>query len=128
MYMFSVFPAMLVYYLFGAFLLRMAAAVALFYFATQSFLSTRNGSSAKLKYASWALVAAEVAVGVLLFIGLYTQAAALAGMIIAAVLKVLSFWHLPPVSYSKVTYFLLFMICFALLFLGAGAFAFDLPL
>ncbi len=126
--MFAVFPAMLVYYLFGAFVLRMAAAISIFYFAKQHVSLARKSDTQKLKYASCILAAIEVVVGVLLFVGLYTQVAAIAGMLIAVILKALSFGKSPLASYSKVTYFLLFMVCFSLLFLGAGAFAFDLPL
>jgi uncharacterized membrane protein YkgB len=126
--MFSVFPAMLVYYLFGAFVLRMAAAITLFYFTKEHVSLARKSETQKLKYTSYILAAIEVVLGVLLFIGLYTQVAALAGMLIAVTLKVLSFTKSPLASYGKVTYFLLFMVCFSLLFLGAGAFAFDLPL
>lgn len=126
--MFAVFPAILVYYLFGAFVLRMAAAITLFYFTKEHVSFARTSDTRNLKYASCILAAIEVVGGVLLFIGLYTQVAALAGMLIAALLKVLSFAKFSLAPHGKVTYFMLFMICFALLFLGAGAFAFDLPL
>lgn len=129
--MFSVFPAMLVYYLFGAFILRIAAAVTLFYFAKQHIVTVRKTGTEitqTYRYIFWILAAFEVVVGALLFIGLYTQVAALAGMAIAVALKMFYFLKAPVVLHTKATYFLLFMICFALIFLGAGAFAFDLPL
>jgi hypothetical protein len=76
----------------------------------------------------WALLVVELAVGVSLFLGAFMQIGALAGMLVAAGLKALTFRHSPIASHGRIVYFLLFMICFALLFLGAGAFAFDLPL
>lgn len=126
--MFAVFPTMLVYYLFGAFVLRMATAITLFYFTKQHVSLARKSDTQKLRYMSCTLAVVEVVVGVLLFIGLYTQIAAIAGMLIALMFKVLSFGKSPLALYGRVTYFLLFMVCFSLLFLGAGAFAFDLPL
>jgi hypothetical protein len=81
--------------------------------------------------AVWAvglLILAELVLAVLLFVGAWTQ--------IAALLAVLGFGKmtlfkkkLPQYApLAKLSYVLLMVMCISLLFSGAGAFAFDLPL
>jgi len=63
-----------------------------------------------------------------LFLGLYTQLAAIGGAV--AALKML-IWHRRYhmfVPFSRTTCGLLLVICLSLIITGAGAFAFDLPL
>lgn len=72
---------------------------------------------------------AELVAGVLLVIGLYTQAAALVTgvlMIIATGIK----WHRPQaLPYNTIEfYILLVVVSFVLMFIGPGSLAFDLPL
>lgn len=70
----------------------------------------------------------ELLIAVSLIAGVWTQLAALLGWAVA--LKVLFIRHslreLKPLS--QLSYALLAAICFSLVFTGAGAFAFDLPL
>lgn len=128
--LFATLPHLLVFYLFGSFLLRMAASFVFFYLAKDHMTNLRSQGtlSSTSKTALWVLLVVEVAVGVSLFLGAFMQIGALLGMLVAVGLKALSFRHSPAATHGKTVYFLLFMICFALLFLGAGAFAFDLPL
>lgn len=76
----------------------------------------------------WYLVILEAVAGVLLILGLLTQLAALGGMfLIIAYLRLHK--HYPKLApYSTTLYLLVLIICFSLLFLGAGRPAFDLPL
>lgn len=71
----------------------------------------------------------ECVVGALLIVGLWTQGAGIAGsilMLAASFVKI----RKPELSpkHTAGFYFTLALFSFALLFLGAGAFAFDLPL
>ncbi|MDB5224665.1 MAG: hypothetical protein JWO43_287 [Candidatus Adlerbacteria bacterium] len=133
--MLSLFPHLLVYGFFAPTLLRMVAACTFFYMAWLHF--TKRAETAKeisivsYETAVWAtgiFLLLEVAVGVGLFIGLYTQMAALVGLIIC--FKI--FWvrknlrYLSPLSHMS--YILLAAICLSLMATGPGAAAFDLPL
>ena len=89
-------------------------------------LSILSYETAVLATGLFILVELLVALGLLL--GFYTQVAAILGVIIC--LKVLlvkrGLRHVSPLSHLG--YALLALICLSLLFTGAGAFAFDLPL
>ena len=76
----------------------------------------------------WYYVAAEVIIGVMLIIGLYTQIAALLALIGA--IKLIYFRNrFPSLSEKPVAYHLLVIAVSASLMLsGAGAIAIDLPL
>lgn len=128
-------PDFLTYMILAPFMLRIAAAVFFARLAAHHFrnkktaateLSILPQSTATFALGLYALIEALVAIG--LFLGLYTQIAALVGFVIC--IKVLflrrSVHQLAPLS--RETYALLSVVCLALLFTGAGAFAFDLPL
>lgn len=70
----------------------------------------------------------EISVGLLLIAGLFTQIAALIGIV--CVLRTLWFTSKYPAfkKHEKVFYFMVLAILFSLLLIGAGAFAVDLPL
>jgi uncharacterized membrane protein YphA (DoxX/SURF4 family) len=76
----------------------------------------------------WYYIAAEVIIGVMLIIGLYTQIAALLALIGA--IKLIYFRNrFPSLSEKPVAYHLLVIAVSASLMLsGAGAIAVDLPL
>ena len=129
------FPDLLTYALLAPLILRVTAAAFFAYLATHHFrnkktaapeLSILNQHTAVFALGVYALIEALVAIG--LFLGFYTQIAALVGLVVC--LKVLflrrGLHHLAPLTRS--TYILLGIICLSLLFTGAGAFAFDLPL
>jgi len=59
---------------------------------------------------------------------LYTQGAAIVGMIIGLKLTIFARRYPDVIPLSAGAGALLFVICLSLLFFGAGAFAFDLPL
>lgn len=129
------FPDLLTYALLAPLMLRVAAAAFFAYLATHHFrnkkaaapeLSVLNQHTAVFALGVYAVVEALVAVA--LFLGLYTQIAALVGLVVC--LKVLflrrGLHHVAPLARS--TYVLLGVICLSLLFTGAGLFAQDLPL
>jgi uncharacterized membrane protein YphA (DoxX/SURF4 family) len=137
--MLTTFPSLLMYSFFVPLLLRVAVAAYFAYQAIGHFKNKKGVASEldhKFKWLShessvWLaglLILAELAVGILLFVGAWTQIAA----ILAALgfLKMAYFNDTLP-TYAPLprsTYILLIVICLSLLITGAGAFAFDLPL
>lgn len=105
-------------------ILRVAAGATLIVLATQHMKQIKaqipNGRRIYTAVAS-----AELVAGVFLTIGLWTQAAALAAALIAA----LSFLYRGKVNSlpSPAFYVLLIAVCASLFITGAGAFAFDVP-
>ena len=63
-------------------------------------------------------------IAIALLVGFYTQLAALLGLICTAAWLMRSDWN----PYPKSTAALAFIMCLSILVLGAGPFAFDLPL
>lgn len=70
---------------------------------------------------------AKIAAGFFLVVGLYTQGAALAGVVLSLLALESSLGRSRTTGGGKV-YLLLCVLSLALLFLGAGAFAVDMPL
>jgi uncharacterized membrane protein YphA (DoxX/SURF4 family) len=133
--MLSLFPQLLFLAPLATTLIRVAAGL-MFVFIAWRMISTRDEISATKviiighvrPWMVWLSAAITIVVGILLVVGLWTQAAAIVGMLISLKhgLGVRSYSDILPLAGSG--YFLLFVICFALLFSGAGAYAFDLPL
>ena len=132
--MLSLFPQILFLSSFSATILRVTAALVLLYLAYVHFsnkraaseeLSTLIGGANVIIYI-YALL--ELGVAVALFVGAWTQLAALVGFVIA--IKALfirrSLRELKPLS--QLSYALLAVICLSVFITGAGVFAFDLPL
>ncbi len=132
--MVTTFPQLLIYGFFAPTLLRITAGITLFFLA-HSFWRERAEIIKIIfpiigrmpRWLVWFSILFEVAVGIALVVGYGTQVAAILGIITA--LKHLFWWkrfaHLLP--FSRSTYYLLAVICISLLFTGAGALAFDLP-
>ena len=68
----------------------------------------------------------EAIIAVLLFVGFLTQPAALLGLIAIGVIFYLEMATKPILT--QTTWWLMLVMCLSLLVLGAGPFAFDLPL
>ncbi len=113
--MLSVFPEILFLSPVAPFLIRLALA-ALFAHAAWNHVQRTEAASRVLSLF-------EVAAGVALAVGAWTQPAALLGAIIAIV-----YLFQPAPTYQKSTVLLALVMCLSLIFTGAGAFAFDLPL
>jgi hypothetical protein len=114
--MLSLLPELLFLSPFAALLIRVTAAIVFGYAAWKHFSTPGNAVR------SVALV--EGICAALLFVGAYTQAAALFGVVILAIHGLKSSLRTLPTS----TALLLLILCLSLLVLGAGPFAFDLPL
>ncbi|MHB1118357.1 MAG: DoxX family protein [Minisyncoccota bacterium] len=74
-------------------------------------------------------VGIELLMGILLTLGYYTQAAALVAGVLMSLVALIK-WHRPNLlpHNTAAFYLLLAVVSFTLLFIGPGAFAFDLPL
>ncbi len=70
----------------------------------------------------------QIAGGILLIIGLWTQVAALMFVIFTGIELYIEMSAREVLKRDMVFYLLLFIISLSLLFTGAGAFAFDIPL
>jgi hypothetical protein len=64
----------------------------------------------------------------LLFVGLWTQAAAIVGILLSLKHGLAPRKYSAIIPLSRAAFLLLFVICLSLLVTGAGALAFDLPL
>lgn len=132
--MLSLFPQLFFLSPLEATLLRIAAALVFAYIAWQQFKHKDELARFRFpvvgsgEWIVWFAVLAEAAIAILLFIGFYTQAAAILAAI--ASLKY-AFWSTRAPVFSPIsrgTALLLFVITLTLVVTGAGPFAFDLPL
>ncbi len=133
--MLNPFPDLLVFGLIAPLLLRVAVG-----------LMFINAGIKKLRRKSWVMAlferlnltpaalyssafgAVEVASGVLLVVGLFTQVAALVTFAVSVLMLYEKNKHPAETPGSRGVFLLLCIISLSLLFSGAGAFAFDLPL
>jgi len=121
--MLNVFPNLLTYSFFAPTLLRVALALLFIYVAYVQY-----SKRAHLGQFAWISIILHAALAVMLFVGYYTQVAALAGGLgsLVGLFRIRGTEHF--IVYSKSTLLLIVTICLSLLLTGAGAFAFDLPL
>lgn len=122
--MLSLFPSLLTYEQFAPFIIRVVLGVTLAYFGYQKIKN--HGESSGSNSMLYGIV--EVVIALFLIIGLYTQ---LAAMLNGAILLIkLGFKTSEGKLFSDgINYYaLLLTMCVSLIFLGAGFFAFDLPL
>ena len=133
--MLSIFPELFTYALIAPFILRIGLGV---YFISQGIRHRKEDalawdalwSEVKIGSSPVAPILAkiQIVVGVLLFVGLYTQVAAILAVIFAGVE-----WHkrtrVASLPFQELwTTVMVIVIAVSLLFLGAGFLAFDLPL
>lgn len=132
---FAVFPSLFFLSPFSATILRIAAAYAFFYIANYMIGEKHTIAHTQFplvgqasEWMVWVSSILTAFVGVLLAIGLYTQAAAIAGVIISLKHAVLSRKYPAIATLSYGTCALLCFVCVSLLITGAGAVSLDLPL
>ena len=137
MHTLSLFPSLFTYQLLGVFMIRVALGftfvrlwhVGVKYHKEEQLESLNKMGLRPAGLFAWIISFVKLVGGLLLVIGLWTQGAALATgimMLVASVIKLYKPDLLPRHKFGFC--FLLAIVSFALLFLGAGAFAFDLPL
>jgi uncharacterized membrane protein YphA (DoxX/SURF4 family) len=133
--MLSLFPGLLAYQFFAITLIRVAAGITLLYISYRFAMMRGEIERTKVSFVGhipqWLSILGALiifAAAVLLIIGLYTQAAAIVGMLVGLkhMIYARRYPHIMPISAAAGA--LLFMMSLSLLFFGAGAFAFDLPL
>ncbi|MGB2580088.1 MAG: DoxX family protein [Minisyncoccia bacterium] len=133
----SLFPSLLDYQMLGIFMIRATLGLIFIYFWYEKVTHQKAErieffEKLKLRPAKvffFVVSSAEGIAGGLLLVGLYTQGAALvtgALMLVATLIK----WRKPSALPRNTIefYIILAVASFALLFLGPGAFAIDLPL
>lgn len=120
--MLSLFPTLFSYSQLGPFLLRVILGATLIYFAYNNL--TRNQATNNEKAAG----VLEGLSGILLVIGLFTQAAALVAAIILSVRLAKKIAAKAFLTSGINYYLILLFIALSLLVSGAGSFAFDLRL
>lgn len=128
--MLNVWPELFTYEILAKTLLRVA--VALFFLTHGVRTLSLWGIGAFFKrFGAWGVwvarfaTALQVAVGALLLVGAWTQIAALIGALLSLKLSVVARRFPTVAPHERTTYYLVAVVCVALLFLGAGAFAID---
>ena len=133
----SLFPALLDYQVLGTFMLRATLGLLFVYSAYAHIFRKRTGrieffETVKLHPARIFFLittVAELIAGTLLTLGLYTQpVAAITGMVMLLTVLLKRYRTTAITHHNFEFYILLGVVSFALLFLGPGAFAIDLPL
>ncbi len=122
--MLSLFPSLLIYERFGQFLIRFVLGVTLAYFGYRKVIAKGHSSGSN----SQMYGATEIFLSLFLIIGLYTQLAALLNAIILVIKLSFKAKEGSLLSDGINYYILLLTMAVAVVFMGAGAFAFDLPL
>ncbi|OHA18992.1 MAG: hypothetical protein A3C08_00635 [Candidatus Taylorbacteria bacterium RIFCSPHIGHO2_02_FULL_47_18] len=134
--MLSVFPDLLAFWLLAPFLLRVALGLVFVNFGLHKLGRGRADKTAFFESLGWkpgeyfafGFGAIELIAGLLLIVGLYTQIAALVVALILLCALILKKKVPHGIESSRGFLALLFIIALSLLVLGAGLFAFDLPL
>ncbi len=133
----SLFPSLLDYQMLGVFALRVTLGLIFVYFWYEKVFRQRAerihffeklGMHPAVLY--FALTAyTEGIAGALLVVGLWTQGAAIATGTMMLFASVVKFFKPSVLPRNTIEFYLILAVAsFALLFLGAGVFAFDLPL
>ena len=76
----------------------------------------------------WLLLAIELVLAAMFLFGYYTQFAALVGLVLSAKHYMFAKRYPAAIPLPRAAYVYIFVICIALVFMGAGAFAMDVPL
>ncbi len=132
--MLNPFPELLVYQLLAPTMLRIAVALVFAYLAYRHYQNrdkiakTRFPVVGQGTWIVWVAIVVEAVTALALFFGYNTQYAAIVGILMA--LKQIVWRGKFPNFFwlARSAAFLLLVICISLLLMGAGAFAFDLPL
>lgn len=133
----NVFPHLLDYSFLATTLLRVTLGFMFVWFAYSEFFKSRHphgafferlGFHPERKYID-ILTSIGGILGILLLVGVYTQIAALATGILMVLAIVMKLRTPRALAHNPIEFYvLLAIVSFVLVFLGAGAFAFDLPL
>ena len=134
--MLNPFPELLTFVFFAPFLLRLALGVLFLDFGRHTLMKGRVehgllfealGLKQGTRYAV-VLGSIELIIAVMFILGLYTQIAALVGLVLSLSAYYLKGKHGAHIEHRRHLFFLTAIISLSLLLSGAGSFAFDLPL
>ncbi len=125
--MLSLFPELLAFDLVGILLLRVSVGFIFLSVGWRLFAARALEQEDKQRRPGKLMGIYALATGALLTVGLYTQGAVLAGIVLSLALAHFARTRSSLLS-EPLTYHLTALICLALLFLGPGAFGIDLPL
>lgn len=125
--MLSIFPPLLAFYGFSAFLLRLTLGIIFIIWSYNKYKSCRESRGNK-STSFMASIALEGIVGILLIVGFLTQAVALISAFIFGIELIKKIKSKAFLTDGVNYYFILFIISISLIFTGAGYIALDLPL
>jgi uncharacterized membrane protein YphA (DoxX/SURF4 family) len=120
----SLFPWFLTYAQVGPLLIRLVLGITLAYFGYEKIKGRGTSSGSNV----WLYGAVEIFISIFLIIGLYTQLAALINAIILVIKLGFKVGDKKFLSDGINYYVLLLTMAIAVIFMGAGFWAFDLPL
>ena len=125
----SLFPELFDFALIGTFLIRITTGLFFFMLGEKLLRSIHTVGSAKRlgRVLGYTYGTTQALIGALLVVGLFTQGAAIAGAL-ASLIFIITDADRDSHPSERYVHVLLIANCVALLFLGAGAFAHDLPL
>lgn len=123
--MLNPFPSLLIFGFFAPTILRVAVALLSFYVA---YVTWRAEAGKATSPVGWASIVANIVIGGMLLVGYYTQWAALIALLMRLASFVLPRTYQHFVVLPTSTRLLAIALLISLLFTGAGALAFDLPL
>lgn len=135
--MVSLFPSLLDFQMLGTFVLRVTLGLIFVYFWYEKVFLFRKerihffeklGMKPAVLYFSLTAYTEGIA-GALLVVGLWTQGAAIATGALMFLASIVKFFKPSALPRNTIEFYIILSVAsFALLFLGAGVFAFDLPL
>jgi len=134
--MLSIFPALFTFRILAALILRVAVGLIFIYFGISKIYKEKKRKISffeKIGFGKgvtffWIVSIIEIIAGILLVIGLLTQLVALVLLGILTYATYVKIRHPELLTNTLEFYFLAIAVLLALLLLGAGAFAIDLPL
>lgn len=124
--MFSVFPDLLAFSMLATFVLRVTVGLFFLIRGTHLLQFLVKAPAAQPRLLGAVYATGSLITGTLLVLGLYTQPAAIAGIVLSSF--AFDGWLRKQRKSEQQVNMLLAVICLSLLFLGPGIFAFDLPL
>lgn len=131
--MLNPFPDLLTYQIFAPTLLRLAVGLVFLGGAYVQYQRLRELSALRFPivgggaWVIWLSIVAHAVIGAMLFLGYFTQVAAILGALggIKGVVYAKKYPRL--FSFCRLEYAFIIVICLSLLLTGAGQFAFDIP-
>lgn len=125
----SIFPVLFDFSIFAVFLLRITTSLFFLTFGLRLMRAARLFPEKRtvVKVVGFLYGSLNLLVAILLLVGMYTQIAAILGVLLAGLTLAQNITS-PSTKSSQQVQLLLFVLCLSLLFLGPGWLAVDIPL